>query len=154
MVSSSVDLPRDKDKDTSNLTNFAFNSSAMSLLEKSPDKTGREKEAAKTKMAMTVDIAAPILDNSFVKTQKADVVHASAEKMNNTAEPMTAQVATNKLPAIEHVGIEPDPVDKATIELELAALGQNDETEAVNNALDSARNDLDAVEEELKRNGV
>ena len=59
----------------------------MSLLEKekSPDKTGREKEAKK-KMTSTNDhITAPIPDNSFVKTTKADVVYDSADK-NITAD--------------------------------------------------------------------
>ena len=59
----------------------------MSLLEKekSPDKTDREKEAKK-KMALNLDKTAKVPDNSFVKTNNAEVVYDTAKPTNNTAE--------------------------------------------------------------------
>ena len=76
-----------REKDLTNLENFAFNSSAMSLLEKekSPDKTDRKKEAKK-KMALNLDKTAKVPDNSFVKTNNAEVVYDTAKPTNNTAE--------------------------------------------------------------------
>ena len=141
-----------RNSDVTKLENFAFNSSAMSLLEKekSPDKTGLGKEAKK-KMTSTNDhITAPIPDNSFVKTTKADVVYDSADKSITADRRNDVQVKNNKLPSIDHATI--NPTDKVSIDIELEAMGQANVT-AVNEALDSARNDLDAVEEELKRNG-
>ena len=142
------------DKDVTKLDNFAFNSSAVSLLEKekSPNKTGLEKEAKKKMTSTNNHITAPIPDNSFVKTTKADVVYDSADKSITADRQIAVQVKNNKLPAIENATISPTDKDNASIDIELENMGQANIT-AVNEALDSARNDLDAVEEELKRNG-
>ena len=125
-----------REKDVTRLENFAFNSSAMSLLEKekSRDKTGLEKEAKK-KMSATEDITAPVPDNSFVKTTKAEVVHDSTTQ-NNSSERGKAQVVNNKLPVIQNTTIS--PTDKAALDIELEAMGQGAAT-GVNEALDSAR---------------
>lgn len=95
-------------------------------------------------------ITAPIPDNSFVKTTKADVVYDSADKNITADRQIAVQVKNDKLPAIENATIS--PTDKVSIDIELENMGQANIT-AVNEALNSARNDLDAVEEELKRNG-
>ena len=80
-------------------------------------------------MAKTVESTAPEPDNSFVKTTKAEVVYDSVGKHQKNDSQESAQfVNDNKLPQIENASI--DPVDKATIELELAAIGQDNSKDA------------------------